>query len=152
MKPAGSAILALLLVQDPVCDHGSRGAAHPVDLKAVARLHSELAREFDQFVSPPPGRFSIPAFDSGLPACRSRSTRRVKVDPLPSEMKPLYFAPAGGAVPADALLVVTRARSVLDVSLPADRELAARFGVRCAPTFVRPVASGQVELTEGGTP
>jgi hypothetical protein len=152
MKAAGSAILALLLVQDPVCDHGSRGDSRTVDLKSVARLHAELAREVDAFAVPPPERTSIPAFDSGLPACRARSTRRVRVDPLPSEMKPLYFAPAGSAVPADTLLVVTRARSILEVSIPADRELAARFGVRCAPTFVRPVTPAEVELTEGGHP
>lgn len=152
MKAAGSAILALLLVQEPVCDHGSRGASNPVDLKTVARLHAELTRDFEAFVSPPPERSPIPAFDSGLPACRARSTRRVRVEPLPPEMKPLHFAPAGSRIPPDALLVVTRARSIVEVALPADPELAARFGVRCSPTFVRPLTATEVELTEGGTP
>jgi hypothetical protein len=152
MKPAGSAILALLLLQDPVCDHGSRGASRPVDLAAVARLHSELAREAGSFASPPPEGGSIPGFDSGLPSCRARTTRRMRVESLPPDMKPLYFAPAGRRVPEGALHVVTRARSLADVSLPADRELSARFGVRCAPTLVLPVTATTVELTEGGSP
>jgi hypothetical protein len=67
-------------------------------------------------------------------------------------MKPLYFAPAGSRVPEGALHVVTRARSIAEVSLPADRELTARFGVRCAPTFVLAVSATEVELTEGGNP
>jgi len=152
MKAAGSAILLALLVQEPVCDHGTRGASRSIDLEAVARIHAEAVRAFNAFYFDRPGFISLPGFDSGLPNCRARATRRVRVEPLPPEMKPLYFAPAGTVVPGDALLVVTRARSVADVSIPADPELAARFGVRCAPTFVRPVSPAEVELTEGGTP
>ena len=152
MKPAASAILLALLVQEPVCDHGTRGASRPVDLEAVARIHAEAARAFDSHRFDRPASVSLPAFDAGLPYCRMRATRRVRVEPLPPEMKSLLFAPAGTETPADAILVVTRARSMADISIPADPELAARFGVRCAPTFVRPLSATEVELTEGGTP
>ena len=152
MKPAASAILLALLVQDPVCDHGIRGASRQVDLEAVSRIHAEAARAFDAFTFDRPGSVSWARFDSGLPQCRMRATRRVRVEPLPPEMKPLFFAPAGAETPADAILVVTRARTISDISIPADPEMAARFGVRCAPTFVRPLSPTEVELTEGGTP
>ncbi len=152
MKSAGSAFLLALLVQDPACDHGIRGASRPVDLKAVALVHREAARAFDSFAFDRPGPATRPAFDSGLPYCRSRTTRRVRVETLPPEMKPLYFALAGSATPPGAILVVTRARSIAEVSIPADPELVARFGVRCAPTHVRPVSSTEVELAEGESP
>ena len=152
MKPAASALLLALLFQDPVCDHGTRGASRPVDLKEVSRVHAEAARAFDTYRFDRPGSVTMPGFDSGLPHCRARTTRRVRVESLPPELKPLYFAPAGTNAPDGALLVVTRARSVADVTIPADPELAARFGVRCAPTHVRPVSPTEVELTEGGAP
>lgn len=151
MKPAASALLMALLVQDPVCDHGSRGAARPVDLKEVARIHGELRKAFHSFAFDPKVPFSVPSFESGLPACRSRATRRTRVEPLPSGMKPLYFAPAGIDVPPDAIHIVTRARSLAEVSVPADPELTARFGIRCSPTLVRPVSPTEVELEEGGS-
>ena len=152
MKAAGSALLVLLVAQEPVCDHGSRGASRPVDLAAVARVHADLAREFAALSSPRPETFDLPGFDSGLPSCRKRSTRKARVEPLPPEMKPLWFAPADSPGPPPALHVVTRSRSLAGVSIPADRELCARFAVRCAPTFVRPVTATEVELTEGGAP
>jgi hypothetical protein len=133
-------------------DHGARGATASVDLDQVARIHGEAARAFRSFSFDRPVLNSLPAFDSGLPFCRSRSVRRVSVEPVPPEMTPLYFASAGSETPEGALLVVTRARSIADVSIPADPELAKRFGVRCAPTFVRPVSPTEVELTEGGRP
>src|SRR5262245_15223736 len=152
MKRAGSAILLALLVQEPVCDHGIRGDSKSVDLEQVARIHEEAGRAFRSFSFDRPESTFLPAFDSGLPFCRSRTVRRARVEPLPPEMKPLYFASAGSEPPEGALLVVTRARSIADVSIPADPELAARFGVRCAPTLVRPVSATEVELTEGGRP
>ena len=152
MKSAGSAILIAFLVQEPVCDHGVRGASTSVDLGQVARIHEEAARSFRSFSFDHPVSTSLPPFDSGLPFCRSRTVRRTRVWTLPPEMKPLYFASAGSEPPEGALLVVTRARSIADVSIPADPELAARFGVRCAPTLVRPVGANEVELTEGGRP
>lgn len=152
MKSAGSAILLALLVQDPACDHGNRGACRPVDLKAVALVHREAARVFDSFAFDRPGPTARQGFDSGLPYCRARGTRRIRVETLPPEIQPLYFAPAGSATPPGAILVVTRARSIADVSIPADPELAARFGVRCAPTHVRPVSSTEVDLAEGESP
>lgn len=152
MKPAASAILVALLVQEPVCDHGTRGAHRAVDLEAIARIHAEAARAFGAFAFDRSDSVSWARFDSGLPQCRLRATRRVRVEPLPPEMKPLFFAPAGTETPADAILVVTRARSIADMSIPADKELSARFGVRCAPTHVRPLSPTEVELTEGGTP
>ncbi|HKS17032.1 MAG TPA: hypothetical protein VJU16_06950 [Planctomycetota bacterium] len=152
MKPAASAILLAFLVQEPVCDHGVRGASTAVDLNEVARIYEETKRAFRSFSFDRPVPHALPGFDSGLPFCRSRTVRRARIESLPPEMKPLYFAPAGSETPEGALLVVTRARSIADVSIPADPELARRFGVRCSPTFVRPVSATEVELTEGGRP
>lgn len=152
MKPVASALLLSLLVQDPVCDHGSRGATRPVDLKEVERLHQEAARAFESLSFPSAPDFSWPSFDSGLPACRSRAVRRLRVETLPPEMKPLLFAPAGSETPSEVIRVATRARSIAEASIPADKELAARFGVRCWPSLVRPVTSSEVEITEGWTP
>lgn len=152
MKSAASALMAAILVQEPVCDHGTRGASRPIDLRAVARIHAAAARAVDSFSYDRPVPILLPGFDSGLPSCRTRTTRRVRVEPFPPEMKPLYFAPAGAEVPVGSMLVITRARSIAEVPLPADPELASRFGVRCAPTHVRPVSETEVELTEGGAP
>jgi hypothetical protein len=152
MRSAASAILAALLVQDPACDHGSRGASRPIDLREVARLHEEASRAFDSLSAVRAESFSFPPFDSGLPSCRARAVRRMRVEPLPLEMKPLYFAPAGSEPPDDAFLVATKARSVAETSLVADKELAARFGVRCSPSFVRLLAATEIEITEGGAP
>jgi hypothetical protein len=152
MKAAASALLLALMSQDPVCDHGVRGSTSPVDLREVARLHAETARAFDSMSFARSGVFTLPPFDSRLPSCRGRTVRRVRVALLPPEMKPLYFASAGSAAPGDALLVATRARSLADVSVPADPELVERFGVRCSPTLVRPVGTTEVELVEGESP
>lgn len=136
MKAAVSALLLALLVQDPVCDHGSRGTTRPVDLKEVARIHEEVARAFDSFSFLRPTSISLPSLEPGLPSCRSNNVRRVRVEPLPAELKSLYFGT--GEPPTDAIHVVT-----------ADPELVARFGLRCAPTVVRRVSETEVELTEG---
>ena len=149
MKAAASALLFALLVQDPACDHGTRGATRPVDLKEIARLHEETVRAFNSFSFLRPDPLPASAFDSGLPSCRSRTVRRVRVEPFPSELSALYFGAAGSESPPDAIHVVTRARSRADASIPADPELVARFGVRCAPTLVRPVSATEVELSEG---
>ena len=145
---AASAALLVLLGQDPVCDHGTRGAARPVDLREVARLHRDSARAFELSVDRP-SRVTLPGFDSGLPSCRRRQTRTVRVESLPPDLKPLYFATAGSEIPADSILVATKARSVSDAPLLATTEVAARFGVRCVPTRVRPVGPADVELEEG---
>ena len=153
MKAAASAVLLALVVQDAdMCDHGTRGVSRPVDLRQVARLHDEMARTLKSLNAPSPATFTFPAFDSGLPACRSRSTRRIPVDSLLAEMKPLLFAPEGIRVPPDHLHVTTRARSMKDVGVPADRELVVRFGVRCVPTVVRPVQEDEADLIEGEAP
>jgi hypothetical protein len=148
MKAAGSLLLFLLAAQEPACDHGARGASKPVDLASVGRAHVLAARAFTILVEgaapAPPARF-----DSGLPHCRSRAIRRVRVDRLPEGMKPLHFAPAGTPPPEGALPVATSARSISETLLPAGSELAARFGVRCAPTLVKPVSREEVELVEG---
>src|SRR5262245_49404765 len=111
-----------------------------------------MSRTFDSLSISRPPPFAYPAFDSGLPACRSRATRRMRVDELPPEMKPLYFASEGSDVPPGSLHVTTRSRSIRDVAIPADRELTAHFGVRCAPTLVKPVSPVEVELMEGESP
>ena len=152
MRPFASALLLSLMAQEPVCDHGTRGPAAPVNLREVARLHDEMSRHVDSLKVNPPSDLAWPAFESGLPACRTRKVRRHSVVPLPSGMKPLFFAPAGSAIPPDALWVATKARSIRDVAIPADPHLAARLGVTCAPTLVRPISATEVELLEGGGP
>ena len=153
MKAAVSAVLLALVVQDAdVCDHGTRGASRPVDLKQVARIHDEMTRTIKSLEAPAPTTFKFPAFDSGLPSCRSRSIRRIRIAYLPPEMKPLFFAPEGTRVPLDHVHVTTRARSLKDAAVPADRELVERLGVRCVPTVVRPVNEEEAELIEGETP
>jgi len=148
MKAAGSLLFLALMAQEPACDHGVRGASRPVDLAAVARAHARAANAFilavDSAATAPPLRF-----DSGLPHCRMRSIRRLRIDRLPDGMKPLHFAPAGTPPPAGALPVATSARSIAGASLTAAPELAARFGVRCAPTLVKPLSPEEVELVEG---
>lgn len=149
MKPAASVVFLALMAQEPVCDHGSRGPSAPVNLREVERIHAEMAAALDSMSAARPEPFGWPAFESGLPACRAVRTRRHRVDLLPAGMTPLLFAPAGADVPPGALHVVTRARSIRDLPIPADPALAARLGVRCAPTLVRPVSSTEVELAEG---
>ena len=53
------------------------------------------------------------------------------------------------APPDGALPVATSTRSIPDVRLFATAELAARLGVRCSPTLVRPLSPEEVELVEG---
>jgi hypothetical protein len=152
MRSLASALLFALVVQEPVCDHGTRGPSAAIHLKDVARFHDEMSQPLGELGVERPAGVTWPAFDSGLPACRSRKTRRQRVESLPPGMKPLLFAPAGSDVPSDVLLVATRARSLREVSSPADPGLAARLGVLCHPTFVRPVSTTEVELTEGERP
>jgi hypothetical protein len=149
---AASAALLLLLGQDAVCDHGTRGPARPVDLREAARIQDEVVRGFTAPSLPRMSQAPLPSFDSGLPSCRARRTRTVRVASLPPDLKPLYFAPAGTEVPAEAILVASRARTVADAPLLAVREVTERFGIRCAPTWVRRVGPDEVELAEGGGP
>ena len=148
MKAAASLIFLVLVVQDPVCDHGIRGASRPVDLTAVGRAHALAAKAFILAVE---NAAAVPSlkFDSGLPHCRGRSVRRLRVDRLPEGMKTLHFAPAGTPPPEGALPVATSVRSVSEAFLTAAPELAARFGIRCAPTLVKPLSPEEVELVEG---
>jgi hypothetical protein len=140
------------MVQEPVCDHGTRGSFAAIHVKDVARVHREMSQPPGDLGLERPSSVAWPAFDSGLPACRSRRIRRQRVESLPPGMKPLLFAPAGADVPPDAVLVATRARSLREVSIPAGPALAARLGILCQPTLARPVSSTEVELTEGERP
>lgn len=148
MKAVSVAML-LLVGQEGVCDHGSRGAARPVNFKEMKRVHEEIARAFTAVTVPDASPVTMPGFDSGLPTCRARRSRTMRVDSLPAEMKPLYFAPAGSEVPAGSILVASRARSVADASFLAVPEVIGRLGVRCVPTRVRPAGPGEVEILEG---
>ncbi|HEY3225700.1 MAG TPA: hypothetical protein VGK61_01735 [Planctomycetota bacterium] len=149
MKAAGSLLLVAFVVQEPVCEHPTRGESRPVDLGAVARVHAQVERTFEDLQQDRAVPYLPSTFDSGLPACRTRGKRRIRVQTLPAEMRPLLFAPAETRTPPGAILIATRARSIADIAIPADPELAARFGVRCAPTLVRPVGPEEVELVEG---
>jgi len=149
MRAAGSLFLIAFAVQEPVCEHPTRGESRPLDLGVVGRIHAQVEKSFEDLRQDRAVPYLASAFDSGLPACRTRATRRARVQALPPEMTSLLFAPAETRTPPGAILVATRARIVADISIPADPELAARFGVRCAPTLVRPLGPEEVELVEG---
>lgn len=138
MRTLASAALAALLVQEAVHDHGTRGAVRPIDLAAVARVHERAIKAF-AWTAPRAEAAILNPATPDWPACRFRSTRRAKVEPLPEGLPPLYFAKAGRPAPEGALAVGSAG----------DREAGARLGVRCLPTLVRRIDATEVELVEG---
>jgi len=151
MKPAGSALAALLLFQQAPCEHPTRGETRAVDLDAVARAYRDVAKKLSFEV----GRARIDEalaqpFASGLPACRGRARRVERVEEVPAELvgTSLHFGPRA----RDGVVhVVTEAKSLRDVAgaVLASPELASRLGVRCAPSTVRVRGAKEVELDEG---
>ncbi len=148
MKPAVS-VLALLLIQDPACDHGTKGDSKAVDFDAVAKAHRDAAKAFAVRVGKAAFADGLDQpFDSGLPACRVRETRKVKVEQIPAALvgKRITFGPESKG----DLWVVTKAKRWRDLSsgVPASRELAARLGVRCVPVSVKVLSATEVEIAE----
>ena len=142
--------LAAILWDDPVCTHADRGETRPVSLDAVERAQDEvkrrLALSWDKSM-----RISLDApYDSGLPACGLRQTRRIRTT-VPAELvgKTISFGPADRLPPAD-VRVATSARKIMDVQADAlsDRMLTERLGVRCTPTIVRALSEVELELVE----
>jgi hypothetical protein len=139
--------LLLFLSQSAPCDHGVKGETAAVDLDAVARSHKAAAKQFEVLVEKAAGGdpLALP-FDAGLPACRSRETRRVKVAPLPRDLvgKVIGFGTEG------EVKVVTKAKSLRDAAggVLGSRELAGRLGVRCVPARVTARSETEVEIVE----
>jgi hypothetical protein len=136
--------------EDPVCSHADRGECRMVSLDAIGRAQEEikqrLAIAWDRSLQLQVDQ----SYDSGLPACGTRRTRRIRT-PLPPELvgKTVAFAPADRMPEAD-IRAATSARRLLEVRADAlaDRALAERLDVRCSPTLVRCVSEVELELVE----
>lgn len=142
--------LACAFQEDPVCNHSDRGESRTVSLEAIGRAQEEvrhrLAVSWDRSL-----KVSVDQpFDSGLPACGTRRTRRVPTR-IPPELvgKTIAFSPADRMPEAD-VRAATSARRLLEVRADAlaDRALIERLDVRCAPTIVRCVSEVELELLE----
>lgn len=142
--------LGLLLWDEEVCNHPARGDSKPVSLEAVARAQEDvkkrLALSWDKSL-----KISADApFESGLPGCGGRQTRRVRTA-LPDAFvgKSVGFGP-NDRIPSADVRVATSARRILDVHADAlaDRMLIERLGVRCTPTLVRALSEVELELVE----
>lgn len=149
MKP-GASLLALLTLLGSPCSHGDRGESRPVDLDRVAAAHRKAAKAFATAVEKiAVGDPLAKPFDSGLPSCRLRETRRITVDPLPPALVDRRFHFAATAS-KDEIWIPTRARQLRDVAgaTLASPELAARLGVRCVPAVVIVRSEREVEIVE----
>ncbi len=149
MRLAASALL-LAALQDGTCAHPTRGETRPLDLEAVARAHREAARLLTLRIDPPTAEDPLGApYESGLPACRARSRRTVRLADVPEELagRAFHFGPRARD---GTVHVVTSAKSLRGVAggVLATPELAERFGVRCAPSTAR-VGRTEAEIDEG---
>ena len=140
----------LLREEETVCRHRSAGASRPISLDSVRKAQASVKGKL-AFAADPAGRLSLDtSFDSGLPGCTRRATRRLQTA-LPKELvgKTILFAPSGRRTPAD-IRVATSARRVADLEADAlaHPALAERLGVRCTPTLVRVTSEVDLELVE----
>src|SRR5262249_7168650 len=136
--------------EESVCVHASRGDSRAVSLEAVSRaqdgIKQHLAMTWDQTMK----LSTETPFESGLPACTMRQTRRVRTAVPPDLVgKTIAFAPADRLPQAD-VQVATSARRIIDIHADAlaDRPLVERLEVRCAPTLVRAISEVELELVE----
>ena len=146
MKPASSLLLLLILTP---CDHGMKGESKPVELDAVARAHKEAASLFTAAIDRVAISNPLDApFDAGLPACRFRESRTVRVAAVPKELvgKRIHFGP----VSKGDLWVVTKTKKLADATtgVLASGELASRLGVRCVPATVTVKSETEVDVVE----
>lgn len=142
--------LVLAARQETVCVHPTRGDSKAVSLEAVARAQEEVQRRLGASWEQSTKLSVDSPFDSSLPACRTRQSRRVRTS-LPAEVvgKTFAFAPAERMPEAD-VRVATFARRILDARADAlaDPALVERLGVRCSPTLVRAISEVELELVE----
>ncbi len=153
--PWKAAILVGLCVlcavpEESVCRHASSGRTVPVALERARRAQQAVARGFAVAVDAAARPRADAGFESGLPACAARRTRRVRVE-IPAALvgRTIAFAPEGRFPPAE-VRVATSSRSLwsLDADALADPALAARLDVRCRPTLVRTLSEVELELVE----
>jgi hypothetical protein len=133
-----------------ICTHPTRGESRAVSLEAVGRAQDDVKRRLSLSWDKSLRINAETPFDSGLPACGLRQTRRIRTT-LPADIvgKTIAFAP-GDRLPAADVRVATSARRIFDVQADAlaDRTLTERLGVRCAPTLVRALSEVELELVE----
>ncbi len=136
--------------EDSVCVHPTRGDSHAVSLDAVGRAQDDIKHRLALSWESSMKLGGEQPFDSGLPACGSRKTRRFRTA-LPPDMvgKTIAFAPSDRMPDAD-VRVATSVRKLIDVQADAlaDRTLIERLDVRCAPTIVRGLSEVELELVE----
>ncbi len=133
-----------------VCSHPPRGESLRVSLDAVRRAQEDVKKRLAWAVGEASRLSADSPFESGLPACQGRARRTVRVPtPPPLAGKTIVFAPAERMPPGD-LRVATSARRLAEVRADAmaDRALARRLGVRCAPTIVTVRSEVELELVE----
>ncbi len=142
--------LACASQEESVCMHPSRGDSRAVSLEAVAKAQESIKQHLAITWEKSTKLSADMPFDSGLPACGSRQTRRLRTT-VPAELlgKSIAFAPADRPLRAD-VQVATSARRISDIQADAmaDRQLVDRLGVRCTPTLVRAISEVEFELVE----
>jgi hypothetical protein len=136
---------------EDVCRHASSGSTCHVSTDGVAGAQEALRAELAWTIERA-SRVSLDApYDSGLPACRARGRRAVRVE-LPRALvgKTIAFA-AQDRMPRADLRVASSARTIAaaDADALADPAFAARLGVRCVPTLVTVRSESELELVEG---
>lgn len=136
--------------QDSLCLHPDRGDSRPAALDHVASAQEDLKRKMANAWDRAPRLAAEAPFESGLPACRVRQTRRIRTT-MPADLvgKTILFAPADRLGAAD-VRVATSARRIAEIQADAlaDPRLIDRLGVRCSPTRVRATSEVELELVE----
>jgi len=136
--------------RDSVCWHPDRGETRPAALDHVASAQEDLRRKMATTWDRAPRLSAETPFESGLPSCRARQTRRIRAT-LPADLvgRTILFAPADRMAAAD-IRVATSARRVTEIQADAlaDPRLIDRLGVRCSPTLVRATSEVELELVE----
>lgn len=142
--------LACAWQEDSRCEHPARGESKAINLDAVAKAQDEVKRRLAMSWEKSAKLTADTPFDSGLPACGARQTRRIRTT-VPAELvgKTIAFAPAD-RLPAADVRVATSARRIIDVHADAlgEPRLSERLGVRCTPTLIRALSEVDLELVE----
>ena len=135
---------------ESVCEHPVRGSCRRVSLEDVEKAQEGVKRQLTATWEKSARLSGESSFDSGLPACLHRQTRRIHTT-LPPQLvgKTIAFARADRLPRAD-VRVATSARRISDIEADAlaDRRLTERLGVQCTPTLVRAISEVELELVE----